>query len=189
MQWRTQMEVVNHKCHNYSGTVSASSDLNDRKKYSEKHEFSLARNLYFCFCVNFHFQHKVTEEFHVPLCYVASCSTNIRPQNWEFSLFSFALCFDTSSPWLCLLWACGQLWSSPALVWGSEKVHNPGAPSCPLPQPPASFLSWSLSLDHRQMGPRGARLVCGVAAGCPHPPAPRLTRLEPDLTYSFQNCH
>lgn len=36
-QWITQMEVVNHKWHNHSGTVSASSDLNGRKKYSKQH--------------------------------------------------------------------------------------------------------------------------------------------------------
>lgn len=92
-----------------------------------------------------------------------SCGTGIRTQNWGFGLCTSALSFDTKTPWLCFLWACGQPWLCPALLWECSKVHDPGVPSCPLA---ASHIIFHLipPLGPPASGAKGSRPVLAAAA-------------------------
>lgn len=100
-----------------------------------------------------------------------------RHQNTElgFSLHAFALSFDTNSPWLCLLWACGQPWLCPAFVWEWNKVHDPGVPSHPLL---SSHIIFRLipQLGPPANGAKGSRPVLAAAPSqkVSHLPSPQL---------------
>lgn len=139
MEWITQMEVVNRKWHNHSETVSASSDLSDRKKYSKKLQFRVEQEVFtYASMLTSISRTKLWKSF-------MSCSTT---QQAEAQTSEHRTGGSSSSVFLSALTSPSCPLSQPHFV------HYP-----------ASLCSWSLCPDHQKTGPRRERLVCSVAAG------------------------